>query len=195
MFDWPVLGERQAQIRECVGRLAEVRITCTCAEFDAIEGATLALSPSHSHSSLTLSLALSHTLSLFISLSLTHTRTRSLSHALTLSLSHRVRRDRVCDGCSLSHTYTFTLSQYHSSSLTHSLSLLLSLSHTHTYSLSHSLTLSPSHTHTEFDAIVCATGATAARDMRIPGRDLNGIILAMEFLHTNTKSTLNPPRL
>jgi len=45
----------------------------------------------------------------------------------------------------------------------------------------------------EFDAIVCATGATAARDMLIPGRELNGIILAMEFLHKNTKSTPNPP--
>jgi len=43
----------------------------------------------------------------------------------------------------------------------------------------------------EFDAIVCATGATAARDMLIPGRELNGVHLAMEFLHKNTKSLLD----
>ena len=43
----------------------------------------------------------------------------------------------------------------------------------------------------DFDAIVCATGATSARDMNIPGREFSGIHLAMEFLHKNTKSLLD----
>jgi glutamate synthase (NADPH) small chain len=34
----------------------------------------------------------------------------------------------------------------------------------------------------EFDAVVLAGGATAARDLSIPGRELNGIHQAMEFL-------------
>ncbi len=34
----------------------------------------------------------------------------------------------------------------------------------------------------DFDAIVVATGATAARDLTIPGRELDGIHLAMDFL-------------
>ncbi len=34
----------------------------------------------------------------------------------------------------------------------------------------------------EFDAVVIATGATAARDLPIPGRELDGIHQAMEFL-------------
>jgi glutamate synthase (NADPH/NADH) small chain len=43
----------------------------------------------------------------------------------------------------------------------------------------------------ECDAIVICTGATKARDMPIPGRELKGIHLAMEFLHANTKSLLD----
>ncbi|MDZ4345259.1 MAG: FAD-dependent oxidoreductase, partial [Candidatus Binatia bacterium] len=43
----------------------------------------------------------------------------------------------------------------------------------------------------EFDAIVICTGATKARDMPIPGRELNGIYPAMEFLRANTKSLLD----
>lgn len=43
----------------------------------------------------------------------------------------------------------------------------------------------------EFDAIVLCTGATKPRDLPIPGRDLNGIHFAMEFLHANTKSLLD----
>ncbi len=43
----------------------------------------------------------------------------------------------------------------------------------------------------EFDAIVICTGATKARDMPIPGRELKGIHFAMEFLHANTKSLLD----
>jgi glutamate synthase (NADPH/NADH) small chain len=43
----------------------------------------------------------------------------------------------------------------------------------------------------EFDAAVLTTGATAARDLKIEGRELEGIHLAMEFLHANTKSLLD----
>ena len=42
-----------------------------------------------------------------------------------------------------------------------------------------------------FDAIVICTGATKARDLPIPGRELNGIYMAMEFLRANTKSLLD----
>ena len=43
----------------------------------------------------------------------------------------------------------------------------------------------------DFDAVVVATGATIARDLRIPGRELDGIHFAMQFLHQNTKSLLD----
>ena len=43
----------------------------------------------------------------------------------------------------------------------------------------------------QFDAIVLCTGATKPRDLPIPGRDLKGIHMAMEFLHKNTKSLLD----
>jgi glutamate synthase (NADPH/NADH) small chain len=43
----------------------------------------------------------------------------------------------------------------------------------------------------EFDAVVVCTGATKARDLPIPGRELKGIYLAMEFLRANTKSLLD----
>jgi len=43
----------------------------------------------------------------------------------------------------------------------------------------------------DFDAVLCATGATSARDMQIPGREFKGIHFAMEFLHRNTKSILD----
>ena len=43
----------------------------------------------------------------------------------------------------------------------------------------------------EFDAIVICTGATKPRDLPIPGRELKGIYMAMEFLHANTKSLLD----
>ena len=42
-----------------------------------------------------------------------------------------------------------------------------------------------------FDAVVLCTGATKARDLPIPGRDLEGIHLAMDFLRANTKSLLD----
>ncbi len=34
-----------------------------------------------------------------------------------------------------------------------------------------------------FDAVVVATGATVARELRLPGRELDGVHLAMDFLH------------
>ncbi len=43
----------------------------------------------------------------------------------------------------------------------------------------------------ENDAVLFATGATKARDLEIPGRDLNGVHFAMEFLTANTKSLLD----
>jgi glutamate synthase (NADH) len=41
------------------------------------------------------------------------------------------------------------------------------------------------------DAVVIATGATVARDLKIPNRELEGIYFAMQFLHKNTKSLLD----
>ena len=41
------------------------------------------------------------------------------------------------------------------------------------------------------DALLLATGATTARDLNIPNREGEGIHLAMEFLHKNTKSLLD----
>ncbi|KAI9734870.1 MAG: glutamate synthase [NADH] [Cirrosporium novae-zelandiae] len=43
----------------------------------------------------------------------------------------------------------------------------------------------------DFDSVVIATGATVARDLPIPGRNLEGIHFAMQFLHRNTKSLLD----
>jgi glutamate synthase (NADPH/NADH) len=43
----------------------------------------------------------------------------------------------------------------------------------------------------ENDAVVVATGATVARDLPIPGRNLDGVHFAMQFLHKNTKSLLD----
>ena len=42
-----------------------------------------------------------------------------------------------------------------------------------------------------FDAILLATGATRPRDLPIPGRDLEGVHFAMDFLTANTRSLLN----
>jgi len=41
------------------------------------------------------------------------------------------------------------------------------------------------------DALIVATGATWPRDLKIPGRELNGIHFAMDFLKPNTKSLLD----
>ncbi len=43
----------------------------------------------------------------------------------------------------------------------------------------------------ENGAVLLATGSTKARDMEVPGRDLNGIYPAMDFLTANTKSLLD----
>jgi glutamate synthase (NADPH/NADH) small chain len=43
----------------------------------------------------------------------------------------------------------------------------------------------------EFDGVVLCMGATKARDLPIPGRELKGIYPAMEFLRANTKSLLD----
>jgi glutamate synthase (NADPH/NADH) small chain len=43
----------------------------------------------------------------------------------------------------------------------------------------------------EYDAVVLCGGATQARDLRVPGRELEGIHLAMEFLTANTRSLLD----
>jgi glutamate synthase (NADPH/NADH) small chain len=43
----------------------------------------------------------------------------------------------------------------------------------------------------DFDAVVICTGATKPRDLPIPGRELQGIYMAMEFLRANTKSLLD----
>ncbi|KAG0168991.1 glutamate synthase [NADH] [Apophysomyces sp. BC1034] len=44
---------------------------------------------------------------------------------------------------------------------------------------------------TNNDALIVATGATWPRNLEIPGRELDGIHYAMEFLHGNTKSLLD----
>ena len=41
------------------------------------------------------------------------------------------------------------------------------------------------------DAVLLATGATLPRDLPVPGRDLEGVHFAMEFLTRNTKSLLD----
>ena len=43
----------------------------------------------------------------------------------------------------------------------------------------------------DFDAIVLCTGATAARDLPIPGRELQGVHFAMDFLRANTRAVLD----
>jgi glutamate synthase (NADPH/NADH) small chain len=42
-----------------------------------------------------------------------------------------------------------------------------------------------------YDAVLVATGATLPRDLPVPGRDLDGVHFAMEFLTANTKSLLD----
>lgn len=45
--------------------------------------------------------------------------------------------------------------------------------------------------HRNYDAIVLCTGATRPRDLAVPGRELQGVHFAMDFLHGNTKSLLD----
>ena len=43
----------------------------------------------------------------------------------------------------------------------------------------------------DYDALLLATGATAPRDLTVPGRELDGVLFAMEFLSANTRSLLD----
>ncbi len=43
----------------------------------------------------------------------------------------------------------------------------------------------------DFDAVVLCTGSTQPRDLPVPGRELEGIHFAMDFLQANTKSLLD----
>ena len=51
--------------------------------------------------------------------------------------------------------------------------------------------IDPNELMNQFNAVLWATGATKPRDLPIPGRELNGIHFAMEFLTKNTKSLLD----
>jgi NAD(P)H-dependent glutamate synthase small subunit len=52
-------------------------------------------------------------------------------------------------------------------------------------------TVDPLELREKYDALLLATGATRPRDLDVPGRSLNGIHFAMEFLTANTKSLLD----
>jgi glutamate synthase (NADPH/NADH) small chain len=52
-------------------------------------------------------------------------------------------------------------------------------------------TVDPRQLMSDNDAVLLATGATKPRDLPIPGRELNGIHFAMDFLRANTKSLLD----
>ena len=45
--------------------------------------------------------------------------------------------------------------------------------------------------HDEYDAVLLAVGATVPRDLPIPGRELDGVHFAMDFLTANTRSLLD----
>lgn len=49
----------------------------------------------------------------------------------------------------------------------------------------------PKQLHAENDALVLTTGATKPRNLTVPGRGLNNIYFAMQFLTRNTRSLLN----
>jgi glutamate synthase (NADPH/NADH) small chain len=50
--------------------------------------------------------------------------------------------------------------------------------------------IDPDQLRSEFDALLLATGATRPRDLEIPGRELDGIHFAMDFLTANTQTLL-----
>jgi len=52
-------------------------------------------------------------------------------------------------------------------------------------------TVDPRQLMDDNDAVLLATGATKPRDLPIPGRELQGIHFAMDFLRANTKSLLD----
>nr|WP_144926789.1 glutamate synthase subunit beta [Paenibacillus bovis] len=43
----------------------------------------------------------------------------------------------------------------------------------------------------EYDSVILCIGSTRPRDLKIPGRELQGIHFAMDYLHANTKSLLD----
>ncbi len=49
----------------------------------------------------------------------------------------------------------------------------------------------PARLRGEFDAVVLCCGATLARELPIEGRDASGVLLAMDFLTTNTRHQLD----
>jgi len=51
--------------------------------------------------------------------------------------------------------------------------------------------IDPETLRADHDALVLATGATLPRDLPIPGRELNGIHFAMDYLTANTRSLLD----
>jgi glutamate synthase (NADPH/NADH) small chain len=44
-----------------------------------------------------------------------------------------------------------------------------------------------------YDAVVLAVGSTVARDLRVPGRELGGILQAMEYLPPSNRASLGEP--
>jgi glutamate synthase (NADPH/NADH) small chain len=48
-------------------------------------------------------------------------------------------------------------------------------------------TISPEQLQKDFDAVLLAGGAEQSRDLPVPGRDLDGIHFAMEFLPQQNK--------
>jgi len=52
-------------------------------------------------------------------------------------------------------------------------------------------TLDAAELYADYDAVLLATGATVPRDLPIPGRELDGVHFAMEFLTANTRSLLD----
>jgi glutamate synthase (NADPH/NADH) small chain len=51
--------------------------------------------------------------------------------------------------------------------------------------------ITPEQLKSDFDAIVICVGSTAPRDLKIPGRSLNGVHFAMDFLRGATSSLLS----
>ena len=51
--------------------------------------------------------------------------------------------------------------------------------------------IKPAKLQKDFDAVLFATGSTIPRDLPVPGRELNGVHFAMEFLTENTRSLLD----
>jgi NAD(P)H-dependent glutamate synthase small subunit len=50
--------------------------------------------------------------------------------------------------------------------------------------------IDPAKLREDFDALLLATGATRPRDLEVPGRELDGVHFAMEFLTANTQTLL-----